>query len=163
GSRRTAAGLRLGDAARAHREGTALRGPGERQDPPPLRPGEGRHRDAGRVRTGRAGPVEPRLRLRPARHPARSVVSREVRWVAAALIETAPGRYLVQQRLPGKSRALLWEFPGGKVEPGETDAEALLREAREELGVRLEVDQERFAVRHAYEDLTVDLHLYDAR
>ena len=81
----------------------------------------------------------------------------------AALIETAPGRYLVQQRLPGKSRALLWEFPGGKVEPGEADAEALIREAREELGVRLEVGRERFAVRHAYRDLTVDLHLYDAR
>ena len=81
----------------------------------------------------------------------------------AALIETAPGRYLVQQRLPGKSRALLWEFPGGKVEPGESDAQALVREAREELGVRLEVGEERFAVRHAYQDLTVDLHLYDAR
>jgi len=89
-------------------------------------------------------------------------VSREVR-VVAALIETAPGRYLVQQRLPGKSRALLWEFPGGKVEPGETDAQALLREAREELGVRLEVGAERFAVRHAYPDLTVELHLYAAR
>jgi len=83
--------------------------------------------------------------------------------VVAALIETAPGRYLVQQRLPGKSRALLWEFPWGKVEPGEADAEALIREAREELGVRLEVGRERFAVRHAYRDLTVDLHLYDAR
>lgn len=89
-------------------------------------------------------------------------MSREVR-VVAALIETAPGRFLVQQRLPGKSRALLWEFPGGKVEPGETDAEALVREAREELGVSLEVGRERFAVRHAYRDLTVDLHLYTAR
>ena len=89
-------------------------------------------------------------------------MSREVR-VVAALIETAPGRYLVQQRLPGKSRALLWEFPGGKVEPGESDEDALLREAREELGVRLEVGRERFSVRHAYEDLTVDLHLHDAR
>jgi len=83
--------------------------------------------------------------------------------VVAALIETAPGRYLVQQRLPGRSRALLWEYPGGKVEPGESDAQALVREAREELGVRLEVGEERFAVRHAYQDLTVDLHLYDAR
>ena len=89
-------------------------------------------------------------------------MSREVR-VVAALIETAPGRYLVQQRLPGKSRGLLWEFPGGKVEPGESDAQALVREAREELGVRLEVGRERFATRHAYQDLTVDLHLYDAR
>ena len=89
-------------------------------------------------------------------------MSREVR-VVAALIETAPGRFLVQQRLPGKSRGLLWEFPGGKVEPGETDAEALVREAREELGVVLEVGSERFQARHAYADLTVDLHLYAAR
>lgn len=89
-------------------------------------------------------------------------MNRQIR-VVAALIQTAPGRYLVQQRLPGKSRALLWEFPGGKVEPDESDAQALLREAREELGVSLEVGPERFAVRHAYEDLTVDLHLYEAR
>ena len=89
-------------------------------------------------------------------------MSREIR-VVAALIETAPGRFLVQQRLPGKSRALLWEFPGGKVEPDETDAQALVREAREELGVELEVGEKRFEVRHAYEDLTVDLHLYAAR
>ncbi len=82
--------------------------------------------------------------------------------MVAALIEIAPGRYLVQQRLPGKTRPLLWEFPGGKVEPGETDAQALIREAREELGVRLEVGEERFAARHSYPDLTVDLHLYAA-
>ena len=89
-------------------------------------------------------------------------MTREVR-VVAALIETAPGRFLVQQRLPGKSRALLWEFPGGKVEPGESDAQALVREGREELGVELEVGAERFSARHAYPDLTVDLHLYAAR
>jgi 8-oxo-dGTP diphosphatase len=83
--------------------------------------------------------------------------------VVAALIETAPGRFLIQQRLPGKSRALLWEFPGGKVESGESDAEALVREAREELGVELEVGPERFQARHAYPDVTVDLHLYTAR
>ena len=83
--------------------------------------------------------------------------------MVAALIETVPGRFLVQQRLPDKSRALLWEFPGGKVEAGETDAQALVREAREELGVELEVGEQRFEVRHAYEDLTVDLHLYAAR
>jgi 8-oxo-dGTP diphosphatase len=83
--------------------------------------------------------------------------------VVAALIETEPGRYLVQQRLPGKSRALLWEFPGGKVEPGESDAEALIREGREELGVELEVGPLRFHTRHAYPDLTVELRLHAAR
>lgn len=89
-------------------------------------------------------------------------MSRVIR-VVAGLIETEPGRYLVQQRLPGKSRALLWEFPGGKVEAGESDAGALVREGREELGVELEVGSLRFHTRHSYADLTVDLYLHSAR
>ena len=61
--------------------------------------------------------------------------------VVAALIENSagPGSYLVQQRLSNKSRANLWEFPGGKVEPGETDEQALARECKEELDVELTV------------------------
>ncbi|MBB4153096.1 8-oxo-dGTP diphosphatase [Sphingomonas jinjuensis] len=54
--------------------------------------------------------------------------------VAAALIDVE-GRVLVQQRPPGKSLAGLWEFPGGKVEPGEGAEAALVRELAEELGV----------------------------
>jgi 8-oxo-dGTP diphosphatase len=88
-------------------------------------------------------------------------VSRTVR-VVAALIEQG-GRYLIQQRSPDKQRALLWEFPGGKVDPGETDAQALEREGREELGVVLEVGSERHQTRHAYPDLTVHLVIYSAR
>lgn len=84
--------------------------------------------------------------------------------VVAALIATDGGRrVLVQQRPPGKRRALLWEFPGGKVEAGESDAAALQREAREELGVELAVDAERFHTHHRYPDLEVDLHVYAAR
>ena len=55
--------------------------------------------------------------------------------VAAALID-ADGRVLLQQRPPGKAMAGLWEFPGGKVEPGETPEAALIRELEEELGIR---------------------------
>ncbi|MBV2146851.1 (deoxy)nucleoside triphosphate pyrophosphohydrolase [Sphingobium sp. AS12] len=55
--------------------------------------------------------------------------------VAAALID-ADGRVLVQQRPPGRSMAGLWEFPGGKLEPGETPEAALIRELEEELGIR---------------------------
>ena len=54
--------------------------------------------------------------------------------VAVALVDT-DGRVLIAQRPPGKSLAGLWEFPGGKVDPGETPEAALIRELREELGV----------------------------
>jgi 8-oxo-dGTP diphosphatase len=57
--------------------------------------------------------------------------------VAVALIR-ADGRVLVQQRAPGRSMAGLWEFPGGKVEPGETPEQALGREVEEELGIILD-------------------------
>ncbi len=58
--------------------------------------------------------------------------------VAAALVDV-DGRLLVQQRPPGKPMAGLWEFPGGKIEPGESPEAALIRELREELGI--DVDQ----------------------
>jgi 8-oxo-dGTP diphosphatase len=70
---------------------------------------------------------------------------------------------LVQQRLPTASRANLWEFPGGKVEAGETDHEALIRECREELEVDVEVGRHVWRVVHEYSDLTVELELYAAQ
>ena len=57
--------------------------------------------------------------------------------VAAALVDSE-GRILLQQRSPDRFMAGLWEFPGGKVEPGETPEAALVREIEEELGVALE-------------------------
>lgn len=59
--------------------------------------------------------------------------------VAAAMLDQA-GRVLVQQRPPGKPMAGLWEFPGGKVDPGETPEAALCRELAEELGVTVAPD-----------------------
>ena len=89
---------------------------------------------------------------------------RTVRVVAALIPRPEDAhRYLVQQRLPGGSRALLWEFPGGKVERGETDEAALARECREELDVALEVGRRLWEGRHTYPDLTVELVLYLAR
>jgi 8-oxo-dGTP diphosphatase len=61
------------------------------------------------------------------------------------------GKILVAQRPPGKKLAGLWEFPGGKVEPNETPAEALHREIQEELGCTLKILQEGPPVLHAYE------------
>jgi 8-oxo-dGTP diphosphatase len=83
--------------------------------------------------------------------------------VVAALIGDGADRYLVQQRLPGKQRANLWEFPGGKVEPGESDEAALARECREELDVELAVGRRLWSTTHAYEDLTVTLELFSAQ
>jgi 8-oxo-dGTP diphosphatase len=91
------------------------------------------------------------------------VPARRVRVVAALITSSEDRRVLVQQRPPGKRRALLWEFPGGKVEAGESDEAALLREGREELGVDLDIGPQRFETRHAYPDVEVDLHVYEAR
>ena len=55
--------------------------------------------------------------------------------VAAVALVDADGRVLIAQRPPGKPMAGLWEFPGGKVEPGETPEETLIRELAEELGI----------------------------
>lgn len=59
-------------------------------------------------------------------------------WVVAAAVIDAEARVLVQQRPPGKSMAGLWEFPGGKVEVGETPEAALVRELHEELGIEVD-------------------------
>ncbi len=79
--------------------------------------------------------------------------------VVAALIWEA-GNFLICQRPAGKARGLLWEFVGGKVEPGETKEEALVRECREELGVTVSVGGVFMDVVHAYPDLTVHLTLF---
>lgn len=81
--------------------------------------------------------------------------------VVAALI-WREGRFLICQRPPHKARGLLWEFAGGKVEPGETGPQALVRECREELGVTLDVGEPVMEVTHAYPDITVHLVLYHA-
>ncbi len=84
--------------------------------------------------------------------------------VVAALIPSPerPGAYLAQQRPAGKSRPNLWEFPGGKVERGESDEAALVRECREELEVELQVGPKVWSASHAYDDVVVELVLYHA-
>ncbi len=82
--------------------------------------------------------------------------------VVAALI-WRDDRFLICQRPAHKARGLLWEFVGGKVETGETGAEALRRECREELGIELQVGDVFTEVTHEYPDLTVHLVLYLAK
>ena len=81
--------------------------------------------------------------------------------VVAALIWDGD-RFLICQRPAHKARGLLWEFVGGKVEPGETKAQALIRECREELGVTLRVGGVFMDITHVYPDLTVHLTLFEA-
>ncbi len=82
--------------------------------------------------------------------------------VVAALLRDDSGRFLIGQRPAEKARGLLWEFVGGKTEPGETKEQALIRECREELGVEITVGDLFFEVSHEYPDLTVHLYLYEA-
>ena len=85
--------------------------------------------------------------------------------VAACALIDADGRVLIAQRPEGKSMAGLWEFPGGKVDPGERPEDALIRELKEELGI---VVQEAclapltFAS-HTYEDFHLLMPLYVCR
>jgi 8-oxo-dGTP diphosphatase len=84
--------------------------------------------------------------------------------VAVALVDV-DDRVLIAQRPPGKALAGLWEFPGGKVEPGERPEQALIRELREELGI--EVKEPCLApltfASHAYDDFHLLMPLYICR
>ena len=80
----------------------------------------------------------------------------------AALI-WAGERFLICQRPEHKARGLLWEFVGGKVEPGETRQDALARECREELDIEVSVGEVFMDVVHEYPDLTVHLTLFHGK
>ena len=81
--------------------------------------------------------------------------------VAAALIWEGE-KFMICQRPANKARGLLWEFVGGKVEPGETKRQALVRECREELAVTVSVGDVFMEVIHEYPDITVRLTLFNA-
>jgi len=83
--------------------------------------------------------------------------------VEVAAVIAQDGRYLVTQRRASAVLPLLWEFPGGKVEPGETVVEALKREVKHRVGVEILPGAQISSVAHAYEHYTVELHLYDCR
>ena len=82
--------------------------------------------------------------------------------VTAAVMEQ-DGCFLLTRRVEGTHLAGLWEFPGGKCEPGEPHAEALVRELQEELAVRVAVGPLILSTTHTYADRTVELHFYETR
>src|SRR5262249_9763509 len=79
--------------------------------------------------------------------------------VVAAVID-AGGRFLVTRRPSGVHLEGVWEFPGGKCDPGEPLHDALARELREELGVSSRAGDEIFSTTHAYPDRTIELHFF---
>ncbi len=81
--------------------------------------------------------------------------------VVAALI-WQDGKFLICQRPEHKMRGMLWEFVGGKKEPGETPQEALIRECREELDIAVSVGDVFMELIHEYPDLTIRLTLFHA-
>ena len=83
-----------------------------------------------------------------------------IRVVAAVIARN--DEYLITQRRPRAALPLRWEFPGGRVERGESDADALIREMNHRLGVRVKVGEMISFVRHPYDNYVVDLYLYEA-
>jgi 8-oxo-dGTP diphosphatase len=86
---------------------------------------------------------------------------RKIRVVGAMIEEE--GRYLITQRPPHATLPLLWEFPGGRVEPGESDQEALARELAEEMGIQVAVGDRVIHVEHAYQSYDIDFCVYRCR
>jgi 8-oxo-dGTP diphosphatase len=83
--------------------------------------------------------------------------------VVGAMLERDGGRYLITQRPPKASLPLLWEFPGGRVEEGESDGEALARELREEMGIRVLVLEQVIHTHHEYERYDIDFRVFRCR
>lgn len=81
--------------------------------------------------------------------------------VAAALIRKG-NTFLICQRPKNKARGLLWEFVGGKLEKGETKEQALVRECKEELDVKVRVNDVFLSLVHEYPDITIELTVFNA-
>ena len=88
--------------------------------------------------------------------------SHHVILVVAAIVEQDDA-FLLTRRQKGVHLEGLWEFPGGKVDNGETHAQALRREMREELGVDVDVQELRFHTTHDYDERSVSLYFYQCR
>lgn len=107
-----------------------------------------------------AGSSKPTIPVADAPAPPASTQSPARRIAVVAGILWDGGRFLAVERPQGKPQAGFWEFPGGKIEPGEAPADALARELREELGVTPVQAAFWRTVRHDYPHLSVELHFF---
>ena len=104
--------------------------------------------------------------LKPPREwvpPEKRIVTHPPIDVVAGVIRREDGRLLISQRMPNDTLGGYWEFPGGKVDPGEELKPALARELREELGLETEIGAEIKSIVHAYPDRDVRLYFFEAR
>lgn len=83
--------------------------------------------------------------------------------IGVGVLCNAQQQILIDRRLPGGAMGGLWEFPGGKVEPGETVEECIKREIREELGIEVEVGKHLITIEHDYSHLRVTLTVHYCR
>lgn len=114
-----------------------------------------------RVSDGEGVPIVSVGRRVVSAHPDGSAQPQTIVVVAAVIAEDS--RYLVTRRLRGTHLEGHWEFPGGKVDAGETHAAALRREIQEELGANIEVGALELATAHTYPDRTIALAFYRCR
>ncbi len=79
------------------------------------------------------------------------------------MVEKEGGRYLITQRPATASLPLLWEFPGGRVEEGETNQEALARELKDEMNIEIEVGDQAIHLQHAYPHYDIEFRVFHCR
>ncbi|HEY0257706.1 MAG TPA: 8-oxo-dGTP diphosphatase MutT [Candidatus Methylacidiphilales bacterium] len=104
--------------------------------------------------------------LKPPRHlvpPQERVVTHPPIDVVAGVVRRDDGRLLISQRVADDTLGGYWEFPGGKVDPGEELKAALYRELVEELGIETEIGAQVHSIVHAYPDRDVRLFFFEAR
>jgi 8-oxo-dGTP diphosphatase len=83
--------------------------------------------------------------------------------VVGALIWDEQGRFMICQRGANKARPLMWEFVGGKVEKGETQEQALIRECEEELSIEIKPYHKFFSTKFDYPDIDIELNIYESK
>ena len=80
--------------------------------------------------------------------------------VVAAVFENEQGEYYCARRKPGGELSMKWEFPGGKIESGESQKQALVREIKEELNLMIEINDFIMTVEHQYTSFHLTMHVY---